>query len=99
MAQLYKHLRIHPVFGANTDVGKTLLTTALIRASATKGNQVFYLKPVSTGPAEEADDELVFLPFSESRAKFVFDLGLSKDFPINMVLESKPNAFIALENL
>lgn len=58
MALLFKHLRIHQVFGANTDVGKTLLTSALVRASATLGNDVYYLKPVSTGPMSDADDEL-----------------------------------------
>lgn len=31
---LYPHLRIHQVFGANTDVGKTIFTTALALASA-----------------------------------------------------------------
>ncbi|KAI0784460.1 onanonoxo-7-onima-8-eninoihtemlysoneda [Abortiporus biennis] len=59
MSLLFKNLRIHQVFGANTDVGKTLLTSALVRASATNGNSVFYLKPVSTGPMEDADDEYV----------------------------------------
>ncbi|KAJ6481556.1 AAA domain-containing protein [Mycena vitilis] len=57
MSLLFKHLRIHQIFGANTDVGKTVLTTALVRASATLKNEVFYLKPISTGPPEEADDE------------------------------------------
>jgi dethiobiotin synthetase/adenosylmethionine--8-amino-7-oxononanoate aminotransferase len=56
MSQLYKHLRIHQIFGANTDVGKTILTTALARASATRNIPVFYLKPVSTGRPEDADD-------------------------------------------
>lgn len=56
MSTLYKHLRIHQIFGANTDVGKTILTTALVRASAQRGNHVFYLKPVSTGPMQDADD-------------------------------------------
>ena len=59
MASLYKHLRIHQIFGANTDVGKTILTTALSRASAAKKFPVFYLKPVSTGPLQDADDESV----------------------------------------
>ena len=59
MSTLYRHLRVHQVFGANTDVGKTLLTTALVRASATAGKPVFYLKPVSTGPLCDADDEYV----------------------------------------
>lgn len=57
MSTLFKHLRIHQIFGANTDVGKTVLTSALVRASATKNNNVFYLKPVSTGPPQEADDQ------------------------------------------
>lgn len=59
MASLYKHLRVHQIFGANTDVGKTILTTALSRASAAKRFPVFYLKPVSTGALEDADDRHV----------------------------------------
>ncbi|KAJ7026924.1 PLP-dependent transferase [Mycena alexandri] len=57
MSLLFKHLRIHQIFGANTDVGKTILTTALVRASAALKNEVFYLKPISTGPIQDADDE------------------------------------------
>ncbi|SJX63145.1 related to Adenosylmethionine-8-amino-7-oxononanoate aminotransferase [Sporisorium reilianum f. sp. reilianum] len=79
MAHLYPHLRIHQVFGANTDVGKTIFTTALCLASsalplsstgstspppadvfgASKrglGERVHYLKPVSTGALDDADD-------------------------------------------
>ncbi|KAK0480260.1 onanonoxo-7-onima-8-eninoihtemlysoneda [Armillaria novae-zelandiae] len=57
MSLLFKHLRVHQVFGANTDVGKTILTSALVRASAAAGKSVFYLKPVSTGDANSADVE------------------------------------------
>ncbi|OJT05842.1 Bifunctional dethiobiotin synthetase/7,8-diamino-pelargonic acid aminotransferase, mitochondrial [Trametes pubescens] len=57
MSLLYKNLRIHQVFGANTDVGKTVLTSALVRASAAAGHSVYYLKPVSTGPMSDADDD------------------------------------------
>ncbi|CAE6429853.1 unnamed protein product [Rhizoctonia solani] len=56
MAHLYKHLRIHQVFGANTDVGKTVLTTALCRATAASSRKVYFLKPLSTGHAADADD-------------------------------------------
>ncbi|KAF9466408.1 PLP-dependent transferase [Collybia nuda] len=59
MSLLFKHLRVHQIFGANTDVGKTILTSALVRASALKNNNVFYLKPVSTGPLDSADDKHV----------------------------------------
>lgn len=78
LAHLYPHLRIHQVFGANTDVGKTIFTTALALASASlpydankvgiaakdkdgfpipheHGEQVHYVKPVSTGSLEVAD--------------------------------------------
>ena len=54
---LYKHIRIHQIFGANTDVGKSLLSTALVLGSAKRGKYVRYLKPVSTGPLQDADDE------------------------------------------
>ncbi|KAG9018299.1 hypothetical protein FRB93_000002 [Tulasnella sp. JGI-2019a] len=64
---LYQNLRIHQIFGANTNVGKTIIATVLCRAQAQrlKGEdraavesspRVFYLKPVSTGPQDEADD-------------------------------------------
>ncbi|TFK40221.1 pyridoxal phosphate-dependent transferase [Crucibulum laeve] len=59
MSSLFKQLRVHQIFGANTDVGKTILTTALVRASALKEKSVFYLKPISTGPIEDADDKHV----------------------------------------
>ncbi|KAF7424298.1 hypothetical protein PC9H_009604 [Pleurotus ostreatus] len=56
MSLLFKHLRIHQIFGANTDVGKTIISTALARASLAKADRVIYLKPVSSGPSEDADD-------------------------------------------
>ncbi|KAG6889742.1 hypothetical protein C0995_015040 [Termitomyces sp. Mi166 len=54
MSLLFRHLRVHHIFGANTDVGKTVLTTALVRASA-RTVPVYYLKPVSTGHQDHAD--------------------------------------------
>ncbi|KAH0833175.1 pyridoxal phosphate-dependent transferase [Lanmaoa asiatica] len=56
MSHLYRHLRVHQIFGANTDVGKTIITTALVRASTLTNYNVFYLKPVSTGAPQDADD-------------------------------------------
>ncbi|KAF9266575.1 PLP-dependent transferase [Marasmius fiardii PR-910] len=55
MSLLFKHLRVHQIFGANTDVGKTLLTTALAKASVCQEKPVFYLKPISTGPLHDSD--------------------------------------------
>lgn len=54
---LWRHLRLHQVYGANTDVGKTIFTTILCNAATKFYNheRTSYLKPVSTGPASEAD--------------------------------------------
>lgn len=46
---MFRHLRVHQVFGANTEVGKTLFATALCRASVAAGEASHYLKPVGTG--------------------------------------------------
>jgi dethiobiotin synthetase/adenosylmethionine--8-amino-7-oxononanoate aminotransferase len=59
MSHLYRHLRIHQIFGANTDVGKTIITAALVRASTLANHNAFYLKPVSTGAPQDADDAYV----------------------------------------
>ncbi|WFD28443.1 hypothetical protein MNAN1_003454 [Malassezia nana] len=72
MAQLFRGARVHQIFGADTDVGKTIFATAVALASAAcpldgsapertlrahaAGEAVAYLKPVSTGSASEADE-------------------------------------------
>lgn len=56
MTLLHRQLRIHQIFGANTNVGKTIFATALVRASAHCGHHVLYLKPISTGDVGDADD-------------------------------------------
>jgi bifunctional dethiobiotin synthetase / adenosylmethionine---8-amino-7-oxononanoate aminotransferase len=56
MSLLFRNALIHQVFGANTEVGKTVFTTALVQAAIEKRRRVLYLKPVSTGPVEEEDD-------------------------------------------
>ncbi|CCG84650.1 protein of unknown function [Taphrina deformans PYCC 5710] len=43
---------IYTIFGANTGVGKTIISTLLVKAF---GPDVTYIKPVSTGPLSEAD--------------------------------------------
>ncbi|KAH9868153.1 hypothetical protein J1614_007225 [Plenodomus biglobosus] len=60
---LWKNLIAVQVYGANTGVGKTVFSTLLgahfgKRVGKTKW-RVQYIKPVSTGPADEADDSYV----------------------------------------
>lgn len=61
-AQLWRALRAHQVYGANTEVGKTILTTVLCNSASKnwENDHVSYLKPVSTGPQDEADDGCMF---------------------------------------
>jgi dethiobiotin synthetase/adenosylmethionine--8-amino-7-oxononanoate aminotransferase len=56
---LFQSIRINQIYGANTDVGKTIVATVLALSTAIANRRVFYLKPVSTGPDSEADDKCV----------------------------------------
>lgn len=53
---LWPHMRALQIYGANTDVGKTIFSTLLCRAFLKHVPLVHYLKPVSTGPLSDADD-------------------------------------------
>ncbi|KAI0544773.1 bifunctional dethiobiotin synthetase/adenosylmethionine-8-amino-7-oxononanoate aminotransferase [Xylaria curta] len=55
---LWRNLRVYKIYGANTDVGKTVFTSILCNASRSiwKDEATAYLKPVSTGSDDEADD-------------------------------------------
>ena len=55
---LWRGLRTYQVYGANTDVGKTVLTTILCKAARRlyQEEKTSYLKPVSTGPHDQADE-------------------------------------------
>ena len=77
MSHLYRHLRIHQIFGANTNVGKTIVTTALVRASNLTNRNAFYLKPVSTGAPEDADDAYVDLLLCQLRAVDLYASDMS----------------------
>ena len=54
---LWPKLRVLQVYGANTGVGKTIFSSILCRAFKKRLDEVNYLKPVSTGPLEESDDQ------------------------------------------
>ncbi|KAI5840295.1 pyridoxal phosphate-dependent transferase [Morchella snyderi] len=57
-SHLSRSLRAFQIYGANTNVGKTIFSTILAKASRKHfpAENVFYLKPVSTGAPEDADD-------------------------------------------
>ena len=46
--------RTNLIFGANTDVGKTIVSAGLVRASLSRGNRdVHYIKPLQCGGSDE----------------------------------------------
>ncbi|OJJ97519.1 hypothetical protein ASPACDRAFT_1890143 [Aspergillus aculeatus ATCC 16872] len=72
-AALWRSLRAHQVYGANTDVGKTIVSTLLCNALQHHG-PVGFLKPVSTGPLNEADDRHIqrYAPHTQTKCLYQF---------------------------
>jgi hypothetical protein len=62
---LWQNIIAVQVYGANTGVGKTVFSTLLgahfLRRSGRTRWALHYVKPVSTGPEDEADDAYVAL--------------------------------------
>ena len=54
-ASLLGKLAAFQVYGANTNVGKTVASTLLCKGFRDQGLKTLYLKPVSTGPIEHVD--------------------------------------------
>ncbi len=54
---LWRDFKVWQVFGANTDVGKSVVSTLLCKALTNRqpASQVLYLKPVSTGAPQDHD--------------------------------------------
>ncbi|KAI1760036.1 bifunctional dethiobiotin synthetase/adenosylmethionine-8-amino-7-oxononanoate aminotransferase [Hypoxylon sp. FL1150] len=78
---LWRAFRVFQVYGANTDVGKTVFTTILCRAAKLRWSKehVSFLKPVSTGPGDEADDLHIerHAPGVARRTLLQYDLAMS----------------------
>lgn len=78
---LYRGLKVWQIYGANTDVGKTIASTLLCRALQRRASRdgVFYLKPVSTGPQSDADDSHIakYVSGVSSKCLMQFSLPLS----------------------
>lgn len=80
-SSLYRALRAYQIYGANTDVGKTIASTILCKGNLVHRptENVSYLKAVSTGPLEEADDRHVarFSRDVKTRTLYQFDEPIS----------------------
>ncbi|RBR20067.1 uncharacterized protein FIESC28_05346 [Fusarium coffeatum] len=78
-ALLRRSLRAHQVYGANTDVGKTIFSTILCNGATKRGDKSWFLKPVSTGAADEADGCHIqkFAPQTVHETLFQYDIPCS----------------------
>ncbi|KAI9733644.1 MAG: hypothetical protein M1834_003246 [Cirrosporium novae-zelandiae] len=78
---LWRYLRGYQIYGANTDVGKTVFSTILCKTSkkAFPDERISFIKPVSTGPLTEADDRHVslFAPKVVTKCLFQFEKPVS----------------------
>ncbi|KAH7202374.1 pyridoxal phosphate-dependent transferase [Fusarium oxysporum] len=78
-ALLWRSLRTHQVYGANTDVGKTIFSTILCNSAVKRGDRTWFLKPVSTGAANEADGCHIqrYAPSTNHETLFQYDIPCS----------------------
>ncbi|WFD43586.1 hypothetical protein MPSI1_002249 [Malassezia psittaci] len=93
-------LQVHQVFGADTDVGKTIFATGLALAASAceplnenrQKNRVAYLKPVSTGPLSDADASHLqtFAPKITSETGVQFDDPVSPHLAASQATGSLP---------
>mmetsp|Transcript_3317 Transcript_3317/g.4796 ORF Transcript_3317/g.4796 Transcript_3317/m.4796 type:complete len:245 (-) Transcript_3317:4005-4739(-) len=70
--------RVHKwfnVFGANTDVGKTVAVTGLALAALRRCDHVGYIKPVQTGSAHGHSDEATIAEYVNEFANASLDYG------------------------
>ncbi|ODM20275.1 hypothetical protein SI65_03328 [Aspergillus cristatus] len=82
---LWRSLRALQVYGANTDVGKTIVSTILCRSIQRQNQRAAFLKPVSTGDLSEADDGHLrrFGAGTITRCLYQFDEPVSPHLAVN----------------
>ncbi|TIC95296.1 Bifunctional dethiobiotin synthetase/7,8-diamino-pelargonic acid aminotransferase, mitochondrial [Colletotrichum higginsianum] len=96
-ALLWRSLRTYQIYGANTDVGKTVFASVLCNAARNlwPHEKTAFLKPVSTGPATEADDRSMILstdaPPSSSSHIQRFAPGIAKKTLFQFEIPASPH--------
>jgi dethiobiotin synthetase/adenosylmethionine--8-amino-7-oxononanoate aminotransferase len=107
-SSLWRALRSYQIYGANTDVGKTVMSTILCKAltSTNPLEKVWYLKPVSTGPLSEADYRHIsrFSPETKTQCLYQFDEAVSphiaaRSKPVSSERCPKDQLFIMCQSL
>ncbi|TDZ75102.1 Bifunctional dethiobiotin synthetase/7 8-diamino-pelargonic acid aminotransferase [Colletotrichum trifolii] len=97
-ALLWRSLRAYQIYGANTDVGKTVFSSMLCNAARKSwpDEQTAFLKPVSTGPAAEADDRcksrsVLFAPGIANKTLYQFEMPASPHLAAQVSAQHTPS--------
>ncbi|KAF6838951.1 bifunctional dethiobiotin synthetase adenosylmethionine-8-amino-7-oxononanoate aminotransferase [Colletotrichum plurivorum] len=102
-ALLWRSLRAYQIYGANTDVGKTVFASVLCNAARKlwPNEQTAFLKPVSTGPASEADDGHIerFAPSIAKKTLFQFEIPASPHLAAAASQQPTPTDNEVLKNI
>ncbi|KAI0996990.1 Bifunctional dethiobiotin synthetase/adenosylmethionine-8-amino-7-oxononanoate aminotransferase [Podosphaera aphanis] len=81
LSTLWRSFRCYQIYGANTNVGKTIISTVLCKALSLNypTEQSWFLKPVSTGPVDQADGQHVskFSPKTKTHGLYNFEEAVS----------------------
>ncbi|TQS38167.1 hypothetical protein Golomagni_01332 [Golovinomyces magnicellulatus] len=81
LSTLWRSLKSYQIYGANTNVGKTVMSTILCKAldNVYPTEQTWYLKPISTGPDDQTDVKHIqyFSPKTKAKCLFQFDQAVS----------------------
>ncbi|EPQ62569.1 Bgt-66 [Blumeria graminis f. sp. tritici] len=92
---LWRSLKSYQIYGANTDVGKTIMSVILCKSLSRvfPSEQTWYLKPVSTGPFDQADDVHIsrFSPKTKTRCLHQLDEPVSP----HLAAQRKPSSYIS----
>jgi dethiobiotin synthetase/adenosylmethionine--8-amino-7-oxononanoate aminotransferase len=101
-ALLSRRLRIYQIYGASTDVGKTIFSTLLAHShrKVLPYDALHYLKPISTGPVADADDAHLyrFVPkpiLTTAKILFQYDQPKSP----HLVTENPPPDKVVLQGV
>ena len=86
------NLRQHIIFGANTDVGKTLVSTGLVRASLKNSSLVNYIKPLQCGGSDQAFVEKHVSSSSNLRGQTLFSWETPASPHVASIKENLPKS-------
>ncbi|KAI9203841.1 pyridoxal phosphate-dependent transferase [Polychytrium aggregatum] len=85
-----RNLPVYQIFAANTDVGKTICSTALTKSALALNRQAFYLKPIQTGFPRDSDARHVKMFCSGAETATLYTYNEPASPHLTAIWENKP---------